>query len=237
MEVSTGSWKKHIYNLTYSGSAGADKSWKYFVSASRNMAGDSRYHDGLTGEDHTYTGTSYKEDGVSVRLDKEFTDKQNLRVWYNHKDGHDGYPITARDWRYWSESDWNRIIERTTRPGGYGNTDNPGYRNLFSLDALSGSYNAYRNNDLDITYTFDKDNGMESFVRYYNQKHHYWGVDRYPDWVLPDGSYVPFPDSAQWESFIRNYNFPRGWIRRRSTMKRTTVYSCSMENPSGSMTC
>lgn len=99
VEVSTGSWKKHIYNLTYSGSAGADKSWKYFVSASRNMAGDSRYHDGLTGEDHTYTGTSYKEDGVSVRLDKEFTDKQNLRVWYNHKDGHDGYPITARDWR------------------------------------------------------------------------------------------------------------------------------------------
>ncbi|MDY2870902.1 MAG: TonB-dependent receptor [Succiniclasticum sp.] len=217
VEVSTGSWKKHIYNLTYSGSAGADKSWKYFVSASRNMAGDSRYHDGLTGEDHTYTGTSYKEDGVSVRLDKEFTDKQNLRVWYNHKDGHDGYPITARDWRYWSESDWNRIIERTTRPGGYGNTDNPGYRNLFSLDALSGSYNAYRNNDLDITYTFDKDNGMESFVRYYNQKHHYWGVDRYPDWVLPDGSYVPFPDSAQWESFIRNYNFPRG-------LDPTTVY-------------
>lgn len=174
------------------------------------MAGNSKYHDGLTDRDHTYTGTNYKEDGVSLRVDKEISDKQNLKIWYNHQNGKDGYPITARDWRYWSQSDWNRIIERTTRPGGYGNTDNPGYRNLFSLDALSGSYNAYRNNDLDVSYTFNKDNGMESFVRFYNQQHHYWGVDRYPSWILDDGSYVPFPDSPEWSSFIKNYKFSRG---------------------------
>lgn len=161
IDLSTGSWKKHIYTVTYSGAAGNDKSWKYFASVTRNMAGNSKYHDGLTDRDHTYTGTNYKEDGVSLRVDKEISDKQNLKIWYNHQNGKDGYPITARDWRYWSQSDWNRIIERTTRPGGYGNTDNPGYRNLFSLDALSGSYNAYRNNDLDVSYTFNKDNGME----------------------------------------------------------------------------
>lgn len=217
IDVSTGSWKKHIYNISYSGAAGNDKSWKYFISASRNMAGNSKYHDGLTGENHTYTGTKYKEDGVSVRIDKDFSNTQNLKIWYNHQDGRDGYPITARDWRYWSQADWNRIIERTTRPGGYGNTDNPGYRNLFSLDALSGSYNAYRNNDVDISYTFNKDNGMESFIRYYNQKHHYWGVDRYPDWILPDGSYVPFPGGPEWDNFIKNYHFSRG-------LKPTTTY-------------
>ncbi|MDU5309905.1 MAG: TonB-dependent receptor, partial [Dialister sp.] len=186
--------------------------WKYFLSANRNMAGDIKYHDGITGEDHIYTGTSYKEEGVSFRLDKEFDNGQNLKIWYGHQNGKDHYPITARDWRYWSEADWNRIIERTTREGGYGNTDNPGYRNLFSLDALSGSYNAYRNNDLDISYTFGKDNGMESFVRAYRQKHHYWGVDRYPDWIdEKDGSYVPFPDSPAWENFIKNYKFPNGY--------------------------
>lgn len=89
-------------------------------------------------------------------MDKELGGDKNLKIWYNHKNGKDGYPITARDWRYWSEADWNRIIERTTRPGGYGNTDNPGYRNLFSLDALSGSYNAYKSNDIDVVYTFKK---------------------------------------------------------------------------------
>lgn len=211
VDLATGSRDKHVYSLTYSGSAGDDNSWKYFLSANRSMAGDIKYHDGITGEDHIYTGTSYKEEGVSFRLDKEFDNGQNLKIWYGHQNGKDHYPITARDWRYWSEADWNRIIERTTRPGGFGNTDNPGYRNLFSLDALSGSYNAYRNNDLDISYTFGKDNGMESFVRAYRQKHHYWGVDRYPDWTYTDGSYVPFPDSPAWENFIKNYKFPNGY--------------------------
>lgn len=120
------------------------------------MAHDSKYHDGLTDKDHTYNGTKYKEEGVTFRLDKDLGGDKELKFWYNHQNGKDGYPITARDWRYWSQADWNRIIERTTRPGGYGNTDNPGYRNLFSLDALSGSYNAYRNNDIDISYTFKK---------------------------------------------------------------------------------
>lgn len=217
IDLSTGSWKKHIYTIDYSGSAGKDNSWHYFVSASRNMASDSSYHDGLTGGNYKYKGTNYKEESATIRLDKDFNEKQNLKIWYNHQNGRDGYPITARNYKYWSEADWNRIIERTTRPGGYGNTDNPGYRNLFSLDALSGSYNAYRDNDLDISFTFDKDNGMNSFIRVYQQKHHYWGVDRYPDWILPDGSYVPFPDSPAWPNFIANYQFPSG-------MEPTRVY-------------
>mgnify|MGYP006883761311 FL=1 len=78
------------------------------------------------------------------------------------------------DYRFWNETEWNRIIQ-DTEDGKFGNTTNPGYRNLFVLDALSGSYNAFRNNDIDITYTFDKENGMESFIRFYDQDHHYWG--------------------------------------------------------------
>ncbi len=217
IDVSTGSWKKHVYNLNYSGSAGNDKSWKYFVSVNRDMSGDTKYKDGITGGNYTYRGTSYKEDGANIRIDKDFNDKQNLRIWYNHKDGKDGYPITAPDYRFWNETEWNRIIA-DTEAGKYGATTNPGYRNLFVLDALSGSYNAFRNNDLDITYTFNKENGMESFIRFYDQSHHYWGVDRYPgspDWILPDGSYVPFPGGSSWGDFINNYQFPNGLAPKR----------------------
>lgn len=209
IDVSTGSWSKHIYRLNYSGSAGPDRSWRYFFSASRQMSGDSDYHDGLTGRDYSYLGTAYKEEGVTLRIDKDFSDTENLKIWYNHMNGRNGYPISAPDYRYWSQSEWDRILDYTEN-GLYGATTNPGYRNLFVLDALSGSYNAYRNNDWDISYTFNKENGMESFVRVYDQKHHYWGVDRYPTWVESDGTHVPFPGGSAWDDFIANYEFRNG---------------------------
>lgn len=207
IDLSTGSWNKHVYNLTYSGSAGSDKSWKYFIAANRQMSGDSKYHDDATGKNYTYHGTKYKEDGVSFRLDKEFDANHNLRIWYNHKNGKDGYPIMAPDYRYWTESDWIDIIKRYN--DGVSAKNNPGYRNLFILDALSGSYNEYNNNDLDITYTFKKDNGMESFVRVYNQSHHYRGRDFYPAWSDPsyETGYVPFPGSKEFDDFIKNFDF------------------------------
>lgn len=47
IDLATGSWKKHHYAINYSGSAGNDKSWHYFVSANRDMSGDTKYHDSL----------------------------------------------------------------------------------------------------------------------------------------------------------------------------------------------
>ena len=211
IDLATGSWNKHVYNLSYSGSAGDDHSWKYFISASRQMAGDSKYHDELTNKDYTYQGTSYKDEGVNFHVTKDFDDNHGIDIWYNHQNGLDHYPITAPDYRYWSQTEWDRIIQGTV-DGYYSNVTNPGYRNLFVLDALSGSYNAYRNNDIDVKYTFDRSNGMESFVRVYNQSHHYWGVDRYPDWTSADYAtgFVPFPGGPEWDEFIKNYPFKRG---------------------------
>lgn len=210
IDLSTGSWDKHVYNLTYSGSAGEDHSWKYFIAANRQMSGDTKYHDGVTDKDYTYRGTKYKEDGVSFRVDKEFDANHNLRIWYNHKDGKDGYPIVAPDYTRWSQQDWVDIITRYNN--GIKPINNPGYRNLFVLDALSGSFNSYNNNDLDVTYTFNKDNGMESFVRVYNQTHHYWGRDIYPTWYsntkYPEtNGFVPFPGAPGFDEFIKNYDF------------------------------
>ena len=66
---------------------------------------------------------------------------------------------------FWNKQNGIELF-KIPKIGKFGNTTNPGYRNLFVLDALSGSYNAFRNNDIDITYTFDKENGMESFIRF-----------------------------------------------------------------------
>ena len=194
VDLSTGSWGHHIYNFTYSGKTKDDHPTSYFISVGRDMGGDLQYHDGITKENHVYEGTWHKDNSIDVRFDKTFDNNRNLKVWFNHKDTISGYPITARYWQYWNEKDWNRIIERTLLPDGFGNTDNPGYRNLFSLDALAGSYNSSKHNDLDVTYTFHKDKDMESFVRFYNQSHNYWGVDHYPNWTSDE-------EMKGWEKF------------------------------------
>ena len=196
IDLSTGSWDKHNYALSYSGSAGNDNSWHYFVSANRNMSGDTKYKDGITGETGTLGGSNWKEDGVNFRVDKDFNDRQSLKVWYNFKEGRDGYPIATPSLKYWNQKDWTDIIfkaavgqldENNILVGNRlsGDSKNPGYHNLYALDGKAyGSFSKFKNNDWDITYTFDKDNGMESFVRVYDQNHRYahrdkyaWGID------------------------------------------------------------
>ena len=197
IDISTGSWHKHNYALSYSGSAGDDKSWHYFISANRNMSGDTKYKDGITGETGTLGGSEWKEDGVNFRLDKDFNDRQSLKVWYNFKEGKDGYPIATPSLKYWNQKDWTDIIfkaavgqlgENNVLVGNRlsGDSKNPGYHNLYALDGKAyGSFSKFKNNDWDITYTFDKDNGMESFICIYDQNHRYSHRDKYA-WGLDD---------------------------------------------------
>ena len=212
IDLATGSGDKHKYALSYSGSAGEDKSWHYFVSANRDMSGDTKYKDGSVGETGTLGGSNYKEDGVNIRVDKDFNDKQSLKVWYNFKQGRDGYPIATPNLKYWNEKDWKDIIfkaavgqldENNKLVGGplSGDSRNPGYHNLYALDgAVYGSFSKFKNNDWDIQYTFDKDNGMESFVRVYDQNHRYahrdkyrWGIDSNK---MTDAYKEAFPNGA-----------------------------------------
>lgn len=212
IDLASGSWDKHKYALSYSGSAGEDKSWHYFVSANRDMSGDTKYKDGSVGETGTLGGSNYKEDGVNIRVDKDFNDKQSLKVWYNFKQGRDGYPIATPNLKYWNEKDWKDIIfkaavgqldENNKLVGGplSGDSRNPGYHNLYALDgAVYGSFSKFKNNDWDIQYTFDKDNGMESFVRVYDQNHRYahrdkyrWGIDSNK---MTDAYKEAFPNGA-----------------------------------------
>lgn len=212
IDLSTGSWHKHKYAISYSGSAGEDNSWHYFISANRDMSGDTGYRDGITNTNGSLGGSKWKEDGVNIRVDKDFNDKQNLKIWYNFKQGKDGYPVAVPNMKYWNEKDWNDIIFKATvgqldannmlvGPTLTGDAKNPSYHNLYALDGqVYGSFSRFKNNDWDIKYTFDKDNGMESFVRVYDQNHRYAHRDKF-QWYIngrgaADAYKAAFPNGA-----------------------------------------
>ena len=222
VDVSTGNWNQHKYALSYSGSAGDDGSLHYFISANREMSGDTKFKDGFTGREGEVVGSKYKEDGVNFRIDKEFDENHNLKIWFNHKSGKDGMPLTTPDMRYYTEDGWKKLIFAATTGTldennkivhwpdlwNYGNTLTAlGYRNLFVLDGAYGSFSKFNNNDLDVTYTFNKDNGMESFVRVYNQSHRYSYRDIYY-WGIVNGR----PLSGNSYDFYYDYlsRFPNG---------------------------
>lgn len=170
IDVSTGSWHKHKYSLNYSGSAGSDNSWHYFVSANRDMSQDTKYKDGITGATGELFGSRWKEDGANIRVDKDFNDKQNLKIWYNFKEGKDGYPLTVPAMKYMNTKDWNATVFRQvvgqkwdeaaladgkyklalkadgTPMGGAGwSFDEPEkYRNMFAVDGAFGAFSKFK---------------------------------------------------------------------------------------------
>ena len=242
LDLSTGSWHKHNGSLTLMGSLDSDPSFRYFATVTRSMSGDTKYVDGETGRTGTLGGSRWKEDAVNIRLDKGLGGDQNLKLWYNYKAGRDGYPISTPRLRYWNQDDWERIIFnaavgqlngsnvlqgavdpndgiwKPTRLSG--DTRNPGYANLFALDGqVYKSFSKFKHNDWELTWTFDKDNGMESFLRIYDQNHRYSNRDLYY-WGYLNGSRVSSRELLQLANDYRA-TFPAGatqaqlkqWIR------------------------
>lgn len=117
----------------------------------------------------------------------KLTDVHVMKDWYgNIVYGEDGAPIMSG----------NTLA---------GDIKNPGYHNLFALDGKAyGSFSKFNNNDWDLVYTFDRVNGMESFVRLYSQNHRYLDRDVY-HWSLYDYSadeYLKaFPNGTTAEEF------------------------------------
>lgn len=196
LDLSTGSWGRHNYKLTYGG-ATDDGKLNYFFALGREMGGDSKYKDGLNGNIYTYGNTGYKEEYANLRLDYTFDKTHALRAAYNHMQSDADYPLTAPDYRYMNQTDWDRIVTGYNKGNGLtGNIKNPGYRNLWLM--WVGAYTAYNKNNTDITYTFHRDNGMESFVRVYDQNERYWG-----SWGMGDEfDHPPLPGSAAWGPWL-----------------------------------
>lgn len=208
VDLATGSWDRHNYGVTLSGSDNTGK-LRYFLSARREMGGDSKYRDGITDTNRTWKNTGYKDETVNTRLDYTFDDKHSLTLSYAHMNGDDDYPLTAPDYRYMSAEEYRRIMNDYFYHDKYGNTNNPGYRNLWYMWAWTGAYNAYNKNNLDVTYHFNKDHGMESFIRAYRQSESYWG-----SFGGGDDESAPAPDTPEWIEWAKqNYRGRdyKGW--------------------------
>ena len=212
LDISTGAWKRHNYKLSYSGNLDHER-LKYFISLSREMSGDGKYKDGLSGNTYRWLNTGYQDDAANIRIDYDFDKTHALHFAHNHMQGDDDYPLTAPERRYFNPTDWHRIITDWRVHRKRGEADNPGFRNLRYLWAATGAYNAYNKNNNDLTYTFHRDNGMESFIRIYNQHERYWGSFGMGDPRDPN----LVPDTPAWNEWVNNHYVGRsykGWFYR-----------------------
>lgn len=200
LDISTGSWNRHNYKFTYSGSLNENR-LKYFVSLSREMSGDAKYKDGLSGNTYRWLNTGYKDDAANIRIDYDFDKNHAVYFSHNRMHGDDDYPLTAPDHRYFNPTDWHRIITDWQLYRKRGEADNPGFRNLRYTWAATGAYNAYNKNNNDMTYVFHRDNGMESFIRIYNQHERYWGAFGAGDARDPSIS----PSMPAWDEWVRQH--------------------------------
>lgn len=201
LDVSAGSWNRYNYKFSYSGSLDANR-LKYFVSLSREMSGDGKYKDGLTGNNYRWLHSGYKDQAANIRVDYNFDKDHTLYFAHNHVQGDDDYPHTAPDYRYINPTDWHRILTDWYNHRKRGEKENPGFRNLRYGWGPTGAYNAYNRNNNDLTYVFHRDNGMESFVRVYNQNERYWGTSGAGD--VDDPNIVP--NTPAWDEWVRqNY--------------------------------
>ena len=100
LDISTGSWHRHNYKLSYAGSLDANR-LKYFVGLSREMSGDSKYKDGLSGNTYTFVNTGYKDEAANIRIDYDFDKNHTLRFAHNHMQSDADYPMAAPDHKYY----------------------------------------------------------------------------------------------------------------------------------------
>ena len=165
------------------------------------MSGDAKYKDGLSGNTYRWLNTGYKDDAANIRIDYDFDKNHAVYFSHNHMHGDDDYPLTAPDHRYFNPTDWHRIITDWQLYRKRGEADNPGFRNLRYTWAATGAYNAYNKNNNDMTYVFHRDNGMESFIRIYNQHERYWGAFGAGDARDPSIS----PSMPAWDEWVRQH--------------------------------
>lgn len=80
--------------------------------------------------------------------------------------------------------------------------------------AWTGAYNAYRKEDVDVTYTFAKNKEMESFVRAYYSFGKYWGSFGA---ATKNNELAPIPDTPEWFTWAKANYRPstyKAWLHR-----------------------
>jgi outer membrane receptor for ferrienterochelin and colicin len=169
LDLATGSWGKHNYAITHSGST-EDGSLKYFFSLNREQSGDTKYKDAELDSVVRFLNTGYQDNGASFRVDKEFDKNHALNFSYSHTDSLAHYPITAPQYSTLDRLYSDELYQDYRNKVG---SKAVGYRNWFLYDAALGSYTKSQTNDYSVKYTYNNENGMESFLRLYENRNRY----------------------------------------------------------------
>ncbi|WP_116812279.1 TonB-dependent receptor [Steroidobacter cummioxidans] len=164
VDASLGSWGQENYGLSQSGPIG-DETFRYFISGSYQTGDNTKYKDADTDRTAKFINTGYREQGASIRLDKDFGSDQTVSLSYSWTDNKAHYPITAPD-----ADTLHLFLESRLSTS----SSTPGYRNWFLYDAWLGSFSLSRSSDVDLKYTFDRDDdGLTSYVRAYRNHRKY----------------------------------------------------------------
>ncbi|EKU71017.1 TonB-dependent siderophore receptor [Selenomonas sp. F0473] len=202
IDLATGSYGHHVYRFNYSGST-KDGSLRYFISGMRDRGAAGRYYDRMTGKNYRSNGTQFNDAGYNIRIDKYFDDTHSLTFSMNHTDAYDGYPITVPDYRYMTKAEYEAMMHRYKVEKKYGAIPNQGYRNNWYLRGFNGTATGHNNFDYDLTYSFGKDHGMESYIRAYYQQHKYWLVWGPSDDAAWPSRPIPTPWDPEWDEYVR----------------------------------
>lgn len=199
LDIATGSWQRHNYSLTHTGSS-KDGTLKYAVSLSRQLSGNAKYKNDYTDRTETFDNTGYRDENAAINVTKDFDKNHSLDFTYNHSYEKAYYPITAPDLQYIDSFYKGTMAPIDPVTHRYINLNSlvKGYRNIFLYDAWLGSYDETQTNNVDIKYVFNRtDENAESFIRIYKNYTRYNMKDYSDIWNVPYTYLNEFWDTAK----------------------------------------
>ena len=182
LDAAYGSWGTQKYAVS---NAGKKDKLSWIVSYNKDKRNDMKYKDREYKKTRTYTNSSYDQDNTFLKLDYEFDKHNSLEFMHTYKNTYAMYPIMAPDYSSLSQL----INDFAAIDAGLATQLNPntnGYNKLPQSDPAwnryhrwwyvfnEGSFTKNRTSNYDLKYTFKDDDGIENYIRVYNDENRYY---------------------------------------------------------------
>lgn len=166
---------------------GKKDKFSWLASYNKDKRKDMKYKDREYKKTRTYTNSGYDEDNTFLKLNYDFDKNNSVELMHTYKNTFAYYPIMAPD--YSSLDDLQNGFDAIDKGTGTLNPNNNGYDKLPQDDPAwnryhrwwyvfnEGSFTKNKSNNIDLKYTFKDDDGIENYIRVYNNKNTYY-MDR-----------------------------------------------------------
>lgn len=182
LDAAYGSWGTQKYVVSNTGKR--DKlSW--IVSYNKDKRHDMKYKDREYKKTRTYKNSGYDEDNTFLKLDYDFDEHHSVEFMHTYKNTEADYPIMAPDYSSLPQL----LKDFAAIDAGLSSSLNPntnGYDKLPQSDPAwnryhkwwyvynAGSYTKNRTSNYDFKYTFKDDDGIENYIRIFNDENRYY---------------------------------------------------------------